>query len=166
MQSDVTLVPVPAELAGAVAGGDLSGLTVPNWQHGKGGQGGLIAARGWPHEDTVHGLAFLEAGGMTWLVLDGDGLVVGELGTKGPPSADGEVEIGYGLAGPSRGRGLGTRAVGQLVELLFARPDVRRLEADVALDNLPSQRLLERLAFTCTGGDHRELHYVRDKDPG
>jgi RimJ/RimL family protein N-acetyltransferase len=149
----VRLVSVPRDQVEPALAGDLSGLLTAA------GSRPLRPGRGWPHDDTAHALAFTEAGGLTWLVVDPAGAVVGELGTKGPPSADGRVEIGYGLAGPSRGRGLGTTAVRALIHVLARRPDLTALEADVALDNLASQRLLERVGFSCVGSDHHELHY-------
>ena len=120
------------------------------------------AGAGWPSTETAFALGFVGVGGLTWLVVDETGHVVGELGTKGPPDADGSVEIGYGLVGASRGRGLGTRAVTALVDWLSASPDVTALVAHVAADNHPSQRLLARLGFSHDGlsadGEHR---YVR-----
>jgi len=141
----VTLVAVDADRTRDALAGDL---------------GGWRAGRGWPHDDTVHAFAFTEIGGRTWLVVDDSGVVVGEAGTKGPPSSRGAVEIGYGLAAPSRGRGIGTAAVRALVELLRRDPAIAVVEADVALDNLASQRLLERVGFSCVGSDDRELHYA------
>ena len=121
---------------------------------------------GWPSAETPFALGFVPVGGLTWLVVDETGHIVGELGTKAPPDADGMVEIGYGLTGASRGRGLGTRAVTALVDWLAAQTDVRRLVAHVAADNLPSRRLLERLGFGLDGcsadGEHR---YVRPAMP-
>src|SRR5438270_260269 len=73
--------------------------------------------------------------------------------------AAGEVEIGYGLAGPSRGRGLGTRAVAALVDELRARPGVRRIDAHVVTDNLASRRVLERAGFTLAKVDASEMRY-------
>jgi RimJ/RimL family protein N-acetyltransferase len=132
----VTLVPVRPGTTAAVLNGDL---------------GGRAAARGWPHDDTALALAFTEAGGSTWLVIDPDGAIAGELGTKATPDARGVVEIGYGLAAPSRGVGLGTRAVATLVAWLVQRTDVRAVIAHVAVQNLPSRRLLERLGFGYAG---------------
>ena len=143
----VTLVAVDAGRTGATLAGEL---------------GGLRAGRGWPHDDTAHAFAFTEIGGRTWLVVDDSGAVVGEAGTKGPPSTRGAVEIGYGLAAPSRGHGIGTAAVRALVELLSREPAISVLEADVALDNLASQRLLERIGFSCVASDDREVHYSLD----
>jgi RimJ/RimL family protein N-acetyltransferase len=112
---------------------------------------GRTAGPGWPHDDTVHALEFADAGGWTWLIVDPADRVVGELGTKAPPDHDGVVEIGYGLAAASRGRGLGTRAVATQLGWLDTRPDVRTVIAHVDPANTPSIRLLEQLGFTSTG---------------
>ena len=133
---DVTLVPVRPGRAAAVLAGNLDGR---------------VAGPGWPHADTEPALGFVDAGGLTWLVVDADGLVVGEIGIKSPPNAAGAVEIGYGLAAPSRGRGLGTRAVATLLGWLDEQRDVRRVLAHVAVANTPSHRLLLRLGFTFVG---------------
>jgi GNAT superfamily N-acetyltransferase len=142
---DVTLVPVPA-------GVDLDALDRLT--------AGRAVGRGWPHADTGAGLAFAAAGGWTWLIVDGEGRIVGECGTKAPPH-DGAVEIGYGLAAPSRGDGLGTRAVDTMLRWLASRPDVDSVIADVAVGNTPSRKLLERLGFTASGGDGAEMRFVR-----
>lgn len=143
---DVTLLPVPP-------GASLDALEQLT--------GGRAAGRGWPHADTGAGLAFAASGGWTWLIVDADGAVVGECGTKTPPWA-GTVEIGYGLAAPSRGRGLGTRAVRALTTWLAARPDVDRVEAYVATDNRPSRGLLERLGFAIDRLEGDEVVYARN----
>ena len=121
--------------------------------------GGLDIAPGWPHADTDTALAFAAAGAWTWLIVDDDGRVAGECGVKGPPGPDGVVEIGYGLAGPSRGRGLGGRAVAALLDELRARTGVRIVEARVVADNLASRRLLERLRFDPIDLDGDEVVY-------
>jgi RimJ/RimL family protein N-acetyltransferase len=117
----------------------------------RGDLGGRAAAPGWPHEDTAPGLSFLDSGGTAYLVLDDDGRIAGECGTKAPPSRLGCVEIGYGLAAPSRGRGLGTRAVTLLLERLARWEEVKVIEAEVHLGNLASARLLVHLGFTPDG---------------
>lgn len=108
---------------------------------------GRHAGRGWPHAATGPALSFTSTGGLTWLVVDPTGAVVGEVGIKAPPDASGSVELGYGLAGPSRGRGIGTRAVAALLAWLDRQVDVRRVVARVDPANEPSWRLLERLGF-------------------
>jgi GNAT superfamily N-acetyltransferase len=128
--------------------------------------------RGWPHAATGPALAFTTTGGLTWLVVDADGAVIGEVGTKAPPDGSGTVEIGYGLAGPSRGQGLGSAAVATLLAWLDEQPDIRRVVARVEAANEPSWRLLERLGFHATDlpAGERERTYARptpvDGDPG
>ena len=143
----VTLLPVTGDTIEHVLAHDLRGRP---------------AGAGWPSTESAFALGFIAVGGLTWLVADETGHVVGELGTKGPPDPAGCVEIGYGLAGSSRGRGLGTRAVAALVDWLLHSPGVTTLVAHVAADNHPSRRLLERLGFSADGlsadGEHR---YVR-----
>lgn len=141
----IVLVPVPADRVEAVLAGDL---------------GPYVAGAGWPRDDTAAALSFRAVRGMTWLVAE-DGIVVGELGTKGPPDEQGRVEIGYGLAAPSRGRGLGTRAVSILVDWLLARDDVQCVIAHVNPENTPSARLLLRLGFHRAGTAGDEDVYAR-----
>jgi RimJ/RimL family protein N-acetyltransferase len=109
--------------------------------------GDRTAAPGWPHEDTAPGLSFLDSGGLAFLVIDDDDRIAGECGIKVPPTDDGMVEIGYGLAAPSRGHGLGGAAVAALVAWLAEQPEVRAVEAEVHVGNVASSRLLERLGF-------------------
>lgn len=147
----VLLVPVAAERVEAILAGDLDGRT---------------AGRGWPHDDTPHALAFaVQYDGLTWLLVDADDTVVGELGTKAPPDAAGRVEIGYGLAGPSRGRGLGTRAVTALVDWLRTQPEISVIEARVDPTNTPSVNLLRRQGFVHLSTDRGEDVYELPVQP-
>lgn len=137
--------------------------------------GDLVAGAGWPHADTLDGiraaveatdadalpwLVQLTAGPDAYAVLDGP-VVIGDLGWKGVPGPGGEVEIGYGIAGPYRRRGYGAEAVRALLGWLDARPDVTRLSAEVRADNVGSRRLLERLGFTLERVDGAYLWYQR-----
>jgi RimJ/RimL family protein N-acetyltransferase len=126
---------------------------------------GHAAGRGWPHPDSAAGLSFAATGGWSWVVVDADGSVVGECGTKAPPRPDGVVEIGYGLAAPSRGRGLGSRMVRALVGWLAARPDIWAIEAETQPGNVASRRVLERAGFTLVEADDTLLRY-RHTDRG
>ena len=120
---------------------------------------GLPLADGYPHADTFDALRmFVEHGGPDdggWFVVladeSEDGRVVGDLGTFGPPDDDGRVEIGYGLAAPYRGRGIGTEAVGTFVDWLVTLPGVRLVVARVEVGNETSRRLLARIGFALTG---------------
>jgi ribosomal-protein-alanine N-acetyltransferase len=128
---------------------------------------GLATAAGWPHDDTLAALGFVRSGGAQFLVVDDDGRIAGECGTKTPPRPDGGVEIGYGLAPSSRAQGLGTRAVEELIRRLRKRPQVSYVEAEVHETNVASRRLVERLGFTeHSGPDHGYLRYRLPLRPG
>jgi RimJ/RimL family protein N-acetyltransferase len=130
------LVPVDPEQVDALTSGETGDLT---------------AAPGWPHDDTAAGLGFVRTGGSQFLIVDQHGRVVGECGTKTPPRPDGSVEIGYGLAAASRGRGLGRAAVTELVDWLTRQPEVTTIEAEVHVSNTASRRIVERLGFVADG---------------
>jgi RimJ/RimL family protein N-acetyltransferase len=116
--------------------------------------GDLAHAPDWPHADTLDALRPLaehpeHSGPGTFLVLV-DGVVVGDCGWFGPPDAEGEVEIGYGLARSVRGQGLGAETVRTLLDWVRAQ-GATRVRAEVLPGNAASLRLLHRLGFVVTG---------------
>jgi RimJ/RimL family protein N-acetyltransferase len=128
------LRPVTADLAAAIIAGDTSTLTTGD---------------GWPHEDTLDGLGGVAHGADAWLVTL-DGVVIGDCGTHGPVDPDGDIELGYGLAVPYRGRGFGNEIAAGLTGHLRGLPGVRRVVAnEVLADNIPSRRALENAGFRC-----------------
>jgi ribosomal-protein-alanine N-acetyltransferase len=59
--------------------------------------------------------------------------------------------IGYWVDGPRNGRGLATGAVGEMLEYAFEDLDLHRIEAATLVDNVPSQRVLEKNGFERIG---------------
>ncbi len=86
----------------------------------------------------------------TRLYVLGGQRVVGSGGVKAPPTAEGEVEIGYGMAPVWQGHGLGTRAALALTEEALAH-GAQRVSACTRPDNIASWRLLERIGFVRDG---------------
>lgn len=151
------LEPVTAEMARAILAGDMSVLA----------DAGLAAAEGWPHEDTADGLGMIVKTGeaLSWLVVAG-GAVIGDCGLHGGPDGPvdeaGRVEIGYGLAAPSRGQGYGSEVVAAITGWLLAQPEVRQVRACTLTGNVPSRRVLEKAGFAYTGTEDGEAVYERD----
>ncbi len=116
---------------------------------------GFPLAAGYPHADTFDALRMSVAEGAApsgWFVAFRDSATVfGDCGTKGWVDGARRVEIGYGLAPPWRGRGLGTEAVRAMVDWLRAQREVRVVVAEVEVGNVASRRLLERLGFDLAG---------------
>jgi RimJ/RimL family protein N-acetyltransferase len=88
-------------------------------------------------------------------------VVIGDLGTHGPVDEAGRVEIGYGLAAPSRGQGYGSEAVLAVTDWLLRQPEVRQVQAHTLTDNMPSRRVLEKAGFRYLGLDEGEALYQR-----
>jgi uncharacterized protein with NRDE domain/RimJ/RimL family protein N-acetyltransferase len=100
------------------------------------------------------------------IVTTADGLVVGTIGFMGPPVAgpDGvEVEVGYGLVPAARNAGLATEALTAVVAVA-ERASVR-VVAEVAADNGPSRRVLERCGFDLAGTNGDGLLRMRRPNP-
>lgn len=76
------------------------------------------------------------------------GTLIGEIGCKGGPNAEGVVEIGYGMVNRARNKGYGTEMVTGLTEWLFDRPEVTKVTAECLETNKPSARVLEKSGFT------------------
>jgi RimJ/RimL family protein N-acetyltransferase len=86
----------------------------------------------------------------SWLIV-ADDEVVGLCSYKQPPSHDGKVEIGYGIAKGRRGRGYALRAVSALLEQARRNGSVATVTAATATANVVSQSVLERNGFVRTG---------------
>ena len=144
----LVLVPISPELADAVLSGDLSGVR---------------AAEGWPHADTLGPFRVavkrnVELPG--WFVMLDD-LVIGDCHTHGAADAEGDIEIGYGLAAPYRGLGYGTELVKGLSAWLLAQPGIRRVVArHVPVSNVASRRVLERAGFVLERADEQHTWYA------
>jgi RimJ/RimL family protein N-acetyltransferase len=121
-------------------------------------------AESYPRKDDLDAIRMSD--GSAWsarhVICRADGLAVGSIGFFGPPSADGQVEVGYGLVEAARGQGLATDALTVIVAAAEAAG--ARIIAHTSADNVPSQRVLARCGFvrddgrTNAAGDWR---YVR-----
>ena len=111
-------------------------------------------AEGYPREDDVQPCAGLADSaedrgpfGVYRIVPLEHGQTIGTAGFYGPPDASGEVTIGYGMVEPEWGKGYGTEAVAGLIEVCRAHGGVTVVNADTDLDNIGSQRVLEKNGF-------------------
>ena len=124
-------------------------------------------ADGYPLEGTVASASMvvrrrdtaveMGAYGSYQIVRLEDDLVIGDIGFHGPPDSSGTVVIGYGLAPGARGQGYATEALAALIEWALMQPEVNVVNADAALDNRASQRVMERagMRFVSESADKR-----------
>jgi RimJ/RimL family protein N-acetyltransferase len=79
------------------------------------------------------------------IVLKESNHLIGEIGFKGIPDENGEVEVGYGLAHEKwYGKGYMTEALKALIQWAFSRKDVLKVVADTDKSNQASQKVLKK----------------------
>ena len=103
-----------------------------------------------PADPWIHGFV---------LVHRTDGSVIGRCGFKGPPGADGVVEIAYGVAPEYQGKGYATEAAAALVSYAFGSGQVRVVRAHTLPEPNASTRVLTKCGF-------RRVGEVIDPDDG
>ena len=77
--------------------------------------------------------------------------LIGSGGYKGPPSADGTVEVGYGIVSDHQRKGYASEATRGLVARAFGVPSVRRVIAETLPELIPSIGVLEKCGFRLIG---------------
>jgi [ribosomal protein S5]-alanine N-acetyltransferase len=95
-------------------------------------------------------------------ILD-DGAIAGTISlTNVVRGALQSAHTGYWIDNARNGRGLATGAVHDIVEFAFGEIGLHRLEAGTLVDNLASQRVLEKNGFERFGLAPRYLHIAGD----
>ncbi|HMP83702.1 MAG TPA: GNAT family N-acetyltransferase [Verrucomicrobiota bacterium] len=88
--------------------------------------------------------------GFSLVLRDGD-IVVGKGGFKGPPTADGVVEIAYGVVPEFQGRGYATEAAEALTTYAFGSGKIRAVRAHTRPETNASTRILTKCGFQHIG---------------
>jgi [ribosomal protein S5]-alanine N-acetyltransferase len=93
--------------------------------------------------------------------------LIGNVGLKGPPSADGLVECGYVILEPFRRRGFATEALGGLCDWAFANPRVHRIIGRTYPGLIASIRTMEKNHFRLAGPPDSQgiIAYARECGP-
>lgn len=89
-----------------------------------------------------------------FVVLKGEGgkrTLIGSGGYKGPPSADGTVEVGYGIVSDHRRRGYASEVTRGLLTRAFGVPAVERAIAETLPELTPSIGVLTKCGFRLLG---------------
>ena len=72
--------------------------------------------------------------------------LIGDIGTC-LSASEPEAEIGFSLCRESQGLGLGTEAIGAMIEYLFEQTDIRRVVGVTDARNIAAMKLLEKLGM-------------------
>ena len=130
---------------------------------------GLKTNGKWPRQDTMDILPFiikdLERNGKStgfegWMiVLEGNRTIIGDIGFKGTPDENGDVEIGYGIIDEEQGKGYGFEATKAMVDWAFSQDKVKSVKADCFINNIPSIRILEKVGMNETKRDDQLIYW-------
>lgn len=88
-----------------------------------------------------------EEWGSDWKISLKTGAIVGGIGFKGTPDAEGMVEIGYGIDEAYRRNGYATEALGGIVEWALQQDGIECISAQTEPDNKISQNVLLKNGF-------------------
>jgi RimJ/RimL family protein N-acetyltransferase len=87
----------------------------------------------------------------TWAIA-ADGKAVGSIGVFRQGNIHNRsAEMGYWIAEPYWGKGVGTAAVKQACDFIFSHTDIIRIFAEPFAFNIPSCRILEKAGFVLEG---------------
>lgn len=83
-----------------------------------------------------------------WLIaLCEENRKIGSIMIKGCPNDDGEVTVGYSIDEKYRCNGYMTEALNSLIGWIFSDLNVKRIIADTIKNNIPSQRVLQKVGM-------------------
>ncbi|MCP2343038.1 GNAT family N-acetyltransferase [Actinomadura rupiterrae] len=86
------------------------------------------------------------------MIVDEDGAIAGRINLVDiVRGAFQSGNLGYWVSGKANGRGLATRAVGEIVRIAFEDMDLHRVQAATLVHNARSQKVLERNGFVRYG---------------
>jgi hypothetical protein len=88
------------------------------------------------------------------ILLDSPRMIVGFCGYTGPPNANGEVEIAYGVAPAYWNWGIATIAAAELIRRAFVDNRTRVICAHTLPEHNASTRVLEKLGMRFAGLDN------------
>jgi RimJ/RimL family protein N-acetyltransferase len=86
-----------------------------------------------------------------WIVEKDSNAVIGGIGFKGPPDADGMVEIAYGIVASRQRRGYATEAAAEATAFALKQPGVEHVRAHTLPENNASTRVLRKCGYTYVG---------------
>ncbi|ELR69850.1 GNAT family acetyltransferase [Fulvivirga imtechensis AK7] len=97
------------------------------------------------------------------IVLKAENMTVGGIGLTGLPDEHGEVMTGYFIDKKYHSQGLASEALAALVNWVFSHPGAEAIRADTPVDNISSQRVLDKNRFVKIGEHDRCFQWKRSK---
>lgn len=97
----------------------------------------------------------------SWLIVrKSDAAIIGDIGFKGKPNTQKQVEIGYGLLDQYCQQGYATESVDALIKWIFTEQDVEKVVAETQFGNAKSARVLEKVNMKITQETKSMLYWA------
>lgn len=129
----------------------------------------ITAAVGWPDLETLDTLPRIinnlnkvqsPSGFESWMVLHkSTNILIGDIGFKGAPGEQGEIDLGYGIVKSETKNGYAKEAASGLIEWAFRQDGVKTITANCSKENFASQKILAFLAFTKVEEDNEMIYW-------
>ena len=134
---------------------------------------GIHPADGWPDWDTMDTLPRIlsnlqkvpsPTGFESWMIIHKDSsTLIGDIGFKGLPNKQGEIDLGYGIISQQTGKGYAKEAATGLIKWALQQPGVTAITASCASGNHASQRILTYLNLSKVIEDQEMMYWRLDK---
>lgn len=85
--------------------------------------------------------------------------IIGDMGFKGGPDENGEMDIGYSILPEYRGNGYASEMASSIVRWGLKQPGVKKITASCSTGNQASIRVLEKAGFQRTGESDGEWYW-------
>ncbi|WP_442591059.1 GNAT family N-acetyltransferase [Pedobacter sp. AW31-3R] len=135
---------------------------------------GIYPGSGWPDPETLDTLPRIiknlvkvnqPSGFESWMIIEKNtNLLIGDIGFKGIPNENGEVDLGYGIITKERKKGFALEAATGILKWAFQQQEVRSITANCLTDNLGSQKILSLLNFSIIKMDDEMIYWRLLKD--
>lgn len=134
---------------------------------------GINPAYGWPDLETLDTLPRIinnlskvksPSGFESWMVLHkNDNSLIGDIGFKGLPNENGEIDLGYGIIASERGKGYAKEAAIGLIEWAFDQSEIQAITANCLRESIFSQKILIALNFISLKDDDHMRYWKLEK---
>jgi RimJ/RimL family protein N-acetyltransferase len=93
------------------------------------------------------------------MVLKANMTIIGDIGFRGIPDDNGDVEIGYGIIEEAQGKGYGFEVAKSMIDWAFSQDKVKSVKADCLINNAPSIRILEKVGMKEIKRDQSSIYW-------
>ncbi|MFB1051456.1 GNAT family N-acetyltransferase [Paraliobacillus sp. JSM ZJ581] len=104
----------------------------------------------YPEEDEWEGI----------IVHKADNVIIGDMGFKGDPDENGEMDLGYSILPKYQGNGFATEMAVAMVQWGLNQPHVKRITASCSNENQASKRVLEKAGFKQINKKDNEIYWA------